>query len=994
MGKRKERRIAAMIAAGRRVKLDLFAEPSGDSGGSSAQDELGGDIDPRHCAGSPNSPSSSGKQSENPLLLLGQYSDDELDEESSKRLDHVTAEKSTAEDDDEQVKGSVGTENEDMENNASMELDADKEKRHDLETGSVSPDPLQNREDNDVREIDSAVTADLCKVVSTEEASIPGTSDVHLTGDVISSWKVVLHEESNQYYYWNTVTGETSWVVPDLLAQGAELTGEQKTAPDTEVRNGPLGGTHEPNSTLEMELDGSVTVHPNNHCEAGNVIHETREIDEPEAQIEDQNDGFNDKGLEDKRPGSDANQTETKNSSNAALALYHKISSLGDSVSSQDSGDTLLCNGDATDADQSMVHEEDDTENDLSFSVLKHSEHLLERLKSLKGSKSHLQGHEWMSKFLLEVEIRLSDIKSLLPFGSSLLPFWVHCERHLKELEGAIDNEVSQLFKSADSTEIREAEAPHNSWESEGNEIDADGNEKKVVSSSFDLPSADVYVTVSQKVSKNEVANNDVLQAEHVSVIDHPTAHSGSGVGGSSGVHGVAQPTELTSNIVLHGGEDVDMDVDMEVEDATPENATITIDSLAAKYCAPEEQTIQPNPPAEHESFVPPEAFGVPPPPDDDWIPPPPPDNESFPPPPPDDPPELSYPPPPTYFETVQPLSYTEQYNLSYPASNFEYYGQSTTEFPANNVYGHTEGFQVAVSHPPLYYEALPSTYPVAAPVVVNPVEPVVYCDVQDGAVLPGPAVSGAQSLVSHGISSHEVLGSDEIRSVESHAEAHSTSLLNAEVGVSVSTDTASLEVPFTPATIQAPATVSAGESAPGLPTAAVTTATAVAKSTATNVQSKVPHSKKRTVAVVSTLRSNKKVSSLVDKWKAAKEKLQEDEEDEPENAYEILEKKRQREIEEWRAQQIASGEARANANFQPLGGDWRERVKRKRAQLNKEAVQTPSEAVTNGNQQPDLKEFSRDLPSGWQAYWDESSKQVYYGNSITSETTWIKPTK
>ncbi|KAF5933488.1 hypothetical protein HYC85_029659 [Camellia sinensis] len=42
--------------------------------------------------------------------------------------------------------------------------------------------------------------------------------------------------------YWNTVTGETSWVVPDLLAQGAELTGEQKTAPDTEVRNGPLGG--------------------------------------------------------------------------------------------------------------------------------------------------------------------------------------------------------------------------------------------------------------------------------------------------------------------------------------------------------------------------------------------------------------------------------------------------------------------------------------------------------------------------------------------------------------------------------------------------------------------------------------------------------------------------------------------------------------------------------------------------------------------------------
>lgn len=30
MGKRKERRLAAKIGAGRRVKLDLFAEPSGN----------------------------------------------------------------------------------------------------------------------------------------------------------------------------------------------------------------------------------------------------------------------------------------------------------------------------------------------------------------------------------------------------------------------------------------------------------------------------------------------------------------------------------------------------------------------------------------------------------------------------------------------------------------------------------------------------------------------------------------------------------------------------------------------------------------------------------------------------------------------------------------------------------------------------------------------------------------------------------------------------
>jgi uncharacterized protein involved in exopolysaccharide biosynthesis len=120
---------------------------------------------------------------------------------------------------------------------------------------------------------------------------------------------------------------------------------------------------------------------------------------------------------------------------------------------------------------------------------------------------------------------------------------------------------------------------------------------------------------------------------------------------------------------------------------------------------------------------------------------------------------------------------------------------------------------------------------------------------------------------------------------------------------------------------------------------------------------------------------------------------LREDEK-EPEDAYEILERKRQREIEEWHARQIASGEAKDNANFQPLGGDWRARVKRRRAQLAKEAKKTKPEAHTDGNQQPDLIELSRDLPSGWQAYWDESSKEVYYGNSNTSETTWIRPTK
>lgn len=46
-----------------------------------------------------------------------------------------------------------------------------------------------------------------------------------------------------------------------------------------------------------------------------------------------------------------------------------------------------------------------------------------------------------------------------------------------------------------------------------------------------------------------------------------------------------------------------------------------------------------------------------------------------------------------------------------------------------------------------------------------------------------------------------------------------------------------------------------------------------------------------------------------------------------------------------------------------------RERVKRRRAKLANEAAKTRPEAHGDGNQQPDLIELSRDLPSRWQVY-------------------------
>jgi formin-binding protein 4 len=56
-------------------------------------------------------------------------------------------------------------------------------------------------------------------VKSTE--SVPDSSGMQIVGEVGGNWRAIMHEQSNQCYYWNTVTGETSWDIPNGLASGA-----------------------------------------------------------------------------------------------------------------------------------------------------------------------------------------------------------------------------------------------------------------------------------------------------------------------------------------------------------------------------------------------------------------------------------------------------------------------------------------------------------------------------------------------------------------------------------------------------------------------------------------------------------------------------------------------------------------------------------------------------------------------------------------------------
>lgn len=63
---------------------------------------------------------------------------------------------------------------------------------------------------------------------------------------------------------------------------------------------------------------------------------------------------------------------------------------------------------------------------------------------------------------MFELDIRLADIKSLVPYGSSLLPFWLHSENQLKSLESSINNEV---LKHSQFTNIGEVNEPENKYQ-------------------------------------------------------------------------------------------------------------------------------------------------------------------------------------------------------------------------------------------------------------------------------------------------------------------------------------------------------------------------------------------------------------------------------------------------------------------------------------------------------------------------------------------------
>ncbi|QCD78126.1 uncharacterized protein LOC114187878 isoform X1 [Vigna unguiculata] len=929
MGKRKERRLAALSNSGRRVKLDLFAEPSGELGGSTLHGEAGGDTDSQHRDGLPNSPSSSGQEPQNPLLLLGQYSDDEGDDGSSKRLNDANLQSPVL---NEEGKGELDEGSKDVNISVSADLVTQNNELQNAMPNSASVDAGSCE-----RNGSHGVTGNLENgLVSKDQICGSESFDERVVTDVGMGWKIVMHEESQSYYYWNTETGETSWEVPQVLAPADQLASDliPHASVNDKTESAAVGDSSSVLSTVMLDTSAAFTT--DTSLDATRTSHKElyghgSQMNEGSVEFRSQN------------QGSDVNGNEL----------------------TRDDGHMNIFEGEHHSSVSKFSVEEQQVDLDFPSRLVNQCESLLERLESLKKSKENLQGQEFLSKYMLEIEIRLSDIRCLASHGSSLLPFWVHSDRKIKLLESLINDDLLETGKSSHD-EVEDKHVPVS--EELGDQLNGMEHESEVDQSKNKGSLLTSEACNGSQVDGSAVVVKDIddkvfTNSQHVPSSSSPGSHMETCVEINSKVEAVINPQEPIHKHGYVSGEDVDMDVDMEVEDINTSDNTTVMDVPVANDSVQINQVVQLNPPIDYHSVLLEEGeFVVPPPPDDEWIPPPPPDNEHVPPPPPPDndqvppPPGDPLPPSysvlPSYAETGQPLSYA-QYTLSYPGVAVEYYGQTAAEVPSSNIYG-----QIAMPPAQIYYNsAVPNMYSENPQVMINPTDTVAYYDVQDGA--------GSKPIPAININGSGVGGANWVSS----------------------------DVPSTSSSIQAPATVSVDEGVSLPPASSETAAENNASSVVSKAQSKVARTRKRAVAVGSSLKSNKKVSSLVDKWKAAKEEMLEEEE-EPDSVYEALERKRQREIEEWHAKQIASGEAKDNANFQPLGGDWREKVKRKRAQAAKESVRKPQDAIKQNQQQPDPTELAKGLPSNWQAYWDDSTKQVYYGNTITSETTWTRPTR
>lgn len=228
-----------------------------------------------------------------------------------------------------------------------------------MDNTAASKCPSEKPQKESIEEIDSN---DLLKQTNKMKESLNSAAfDENLVGDVSSGWKMVLHEESNLYYYWNVTTGETSWEVPDGLAQQTVETSEENATRDSAQEMDAIMGTNQLSSEANELTKNS----------------ETSDCVNLGTKKDVSNDGCRSDAINVKEGNRDANQ---------------------------DQG-TFLLGGHSLEYNNTT---------DLSLQLVKQYESLLERLNSVKGYGTC---NLWVEFFLINsMYIRSGDHKGFVAF--------------------------------------------------------------------------------------------------------------------------------------------------------------------------------------------------------------------------------------------------------------------------------------------------------------------------------------------------------------------------------------------------------------------------------------------------------------------------------------------------------------------------------------------------------------------------------------------------
>ena len=129
----------------------------------------------------------------------------------------------------------------------------------------------------------------------------------------------------------------------------------------------------------------------------------------------------------------------------------------------------------------------------------------------------------WRLKCIWEVEMRLSDCKTLSSYGSSLLPFWWHTNTQFQRIIGVLDQDESPVHEIPDltSTSVTQLDSciPKDTTNSPKSDSSGDGQDSKAGETVADNPSKDMDPSIS-KIFEEEMDMDVEMEVDEEGVVE------------------------------------------------------------------------------------------------------------------------------------------------------------------------------------------------------------------------------------------------------------------------------------------------------------------------------------------------------------------------------------------------------------------------------------------------------------------------------------------